>query len=231
MKKIKAIFFGRSDCAFSTEACLFLKKNGFEILEFYSSKRGIFDNKKIAWGNWDFIFSFRNTKIIPESILNKTKLENINFHPGPPEYPGSGCINFALFNKEKTFGVTAHHMNKKVDDGPIIKIDKFDILFTDDVDSLLQKTHIKLLNLFIDVITKILIDKSSASKLNHFENKTWTGKRKKITEIDKLSIIDVSISQEELKQRIRSFHTEQYPLKLYIHGSEFQLKKLNYKND
>ena len=225
MKKIKAIFFGRSNCTHSIEASLFLKKNGFDVLEFYSSKRGTFDHKKIVWENWDFIFSFRNQKIIPHSILKLTKEENINFHPGPPEYPGSGCINFALFNKENTFGVTAHHMSEKVDEGQIIKVDKFDILLTDDVNSLLQKTHIKLLNLFIDVITKILSETFTVSKLNDFNENIWTGKRKKISEIDKLSIIDISISRYELEKKIRSFHTKQYPLKLFIHGSEFQLKK------
>ena len=38
-----------------------------------------------------------------------------------PKYPGSGCINWALYDNAEDFGVTAHLMTK-VDDGPIIKV-------------------------------------------------------------------------------------------------------------
>ena len=44
----------------------------------------------------------------------------INFHPGPPEFRGIGCANFALLKNSKYYGSTAHVMEAKVDSGPIL---------------------------------------------------------------------------------------------------------------
>ena len=49
----------------------------------------------------------------------------INFHPGPPNYRGIGCLNFALLSNEKYYGVTAHIINEKIDNGKILSFKKF----------------------------------------------------------------------------------------------------------
>ena len=46
----------------------------------------------------------------------------INFHPGPPEYRGVGCVNYAFFDNVKSYGCTAHRINQKIDNGPIIDV-------------------------------------------------------------------------------------------------------------
>ena len=92
MKKIKVLFLGRLNCIFSKKATNHLKKHDYEVLEYYSSSRGKLDENKFKNEKWDYIFSFRNLKIVPLPILNKSKIANINFHPGPPEYPGSGVL-------------------------------------------------------------------------------------------------------------------------------------------
>ena len=70
--------------------------------------------------------SFQNYFIIPRSLLLRSSLA-INFHPGPPDYPGSGMINWALYDQCESFGVTAHLMNEKVDNGKILKVKRFKI--------------------------------------------------------------------------------------------------------
>ena len=39
-----------------------------------------------------------------DDTLKKAK-NAINFHPAPPKYPGSGCYNFAIYNKDKKIGM------------------------------------------------------------------------------------------------------------------------------
>ena len=54
--------------------------------------------------NYDMIIAYISGWIVPNSILKKTKRWNINFHPGPPEYPGIGCFNFAIYNSSNDYG-------------------------------------------------------------------------------------------------------------------------------
>ncbi len=77
------------------------------------------DNMQIAEEMLKYIISFVSPWIIPENLLNSAQKAAINFHPGPPDYPGTGCYNFALYEGTKKYGVTAHHMEKKVDTGNI----------------------------------------------------------------------------------------------------------------
>ena len=51
----------------------------------------------------------------------------INFHPGSPEYPGTGCTNFAIYNKEKEYGVTCHYMKTSVDSEILSQVKRFPI--------------------------------------------------------------------------------------------------------
>ena len=84
--------------------------------------------------------------------LKRATKYSINFHSGPPKYPGSGCTNFALLDNSKEYGAIAHLMNNRVDDGAIYKVNNFEILPDDNIDRLTVKTHEELIILFKDVV-------------------------------------------------------------------------------
>ena len=147
---------------------------------------------------YDIIISYISSWIIPESLLMKTKKYNINFHPGPPEYPGTGCFNFALYNNEKTYGVTAHIMNQKVDSGQIIGVQRFKITDKDTVASLAEKSYENLFLLFKQLFNPIFINDEIL-----FVNDKWKRKPYTRQELEKLSKIDLTMSIEEISNRIR----------------------------
>ena len=74
----------------------------------------------------DILISFSFGKVIPIKKLKKFRYK-YNFHGGPPENPGRDPHHWAIYYKQKYFGVTVHKMNKKVDDGKIINCKKFKI--------------------------------------------------------------------------------------------------------
>lgn len=76
--------------------------------------------------------------ILPEHLLERAKVASVNFHPGPPEYPGIGCTNFAIYNQEVIFGMTCHHMATRVDTGKIVAVRRFPLFPTDTVLSLTE---------------------------------------------------------------------------------------------
>ena len=174
----------------------------------------------------DFIFSFRSMFIIPEELIQKAKIAAINFHPGPPEYPGTGCINFALYDCAATFGVTAHHMVPKIDSGRIIKVMRFEIESHDTVASLLARSHAYLTELFSYVISRTvgLDDCQQLDTLTRNCEETWSGDAKTLHDLEKLKSISPSIEKAELQRLIRATYFKGYPPYINLHGYEFELK-------
>ena len=68
---------------------------------FESSRIGEKINKKYLKLNYDYIFCFRSFYILKNNILKKVNYASINFHPGPPEYRGTGCVYYALYKNSK----------------------------------------------------------------------------------------------------------------------------------
>ena len=101
---------------------------------------------------FDFTISFLSKKILNKKFLSKVKFNNINFHPGPPKYPGIGCYNFALFNNEKVYGVTAHEINEKIDNGKIF----FKINKNCSLKKLIEISYLNLIKIFNDILIMIL---------------------------------------------------------------------------
>ena len=114
---------------------------------FYGSREDPFPTE-LARNSYDYLISYIGPWIVPKDVLKRTKKLNINFHPGPPSYPGTGCFNFALYNEENEYGSTAHVMDTTVDTGTILMTDKFKMSTEDDVVSLSEKTYSSLFTLF-----------------------------------------------------------------------------------
>lgn len=220
------LFFGRSNCEASLMALNHLTRLGFKVTSIFSKAKGETLPSNIEEWSGDYIFCFRSKFILPKTLIEKAKVAAINFHPGSPEYPGSGCLNFALFENSKTYGVTCHLMTEKIDEGQIIECHRFLIEDMDTVNSLLEKTHRKLLKLFFDVTSgicnggKIYLDESLRSSIAE----KWSGIKRKIADLDRLSIVDKNIPQKELLRLIRATYTTNFPPKVVLHGYEFFLK-------
>ena len=173
--------------------------------------------------NPDFLISFRSLFIIPQRLIDTVNFYSINFHPGPPKYPGSGSVNLALYNDESEFGVTAHLINEYIDNGEIIETINFKIEDDDNVEKLLSKTYSKMYTLFVNVSENLFSNpnKYIENQLKTKEHISWNGQANKISKINKLQKLEINISNEELNRRLRSIHTQEYPLFIEINGYKF----------
>lgn len=73
------------------------------------------------------LIAFSTQVIVPRAVLERLGYNAYNFHPGPPNYPGSKPSAFAVYDGAQEFGVTLHRMDAKVDSGEIIAVDRFQI--------------------------------------------------------------------------------------------------------
>ena len=123
----KVLFMGRNGCFYSNKIKKLLEENSKKFYCIESNKIRKKIPKKYLRLNYDYIFCFRSFYILKDNILNKVNKAAINFHPGPPEYRGIGCVNYALYENSKFYGCTAHLIDEKVDNGKIIDVKKFNI--------------------------------------------------------------------------------------------------------
>lgn len=224
---IRVLFFGRHNCIYTAQALTFLKNYDVHLTSILSESR----NEKLPTQikNWlgDYIISFRSYLILPIGLIKRAKIAAINFHPGPPNHPGTGCVNFALYNDDNSFGCTVHMLEKQIDSGRILDVRTFPILPDDSVSTLLTRTHVELLNLFysfIDITFKSN-HKHISSILSHPSKYKWTRKARTLSDLDELQFSNVDIDKIELIKRIRATNIIDYPTSIKFHGYIFELKQ------
>ncbi len=222
---VQVLFFGRNDCDATQKCLMHLRTLGCQIKFIASIKRGEGLPEDIRCWDGDYIFCFRSLFILPSWLICKAKIAAVNFHPAPVEYPGSGCINFALFDGAKQYGVTAHVMNEKVDNGPVLECRRFPVLPLDSVDTLLARTHLKLADLFFDVVTDLVIGgkDSLKTRIDNSSDEIWRGAATKMKDLEKLQVVPVNINEDGLKRLIRATYTEKFPPYINLFGYKFIL--------
>ncbi len=192
------LFLGKTEdsgCARALE----LVQTVFPDSHYYLGKRGDpLPAQALTWQG-DYLLSYLSPWIMPESLLKQASRGAINFHPGPPEYPGIGCTNFALYNGETRYGVTCHHMAARVDSGPIIAVRTFPLYPRDTVWTLTQRCYAYLLPLFHDMVAALASDQPLPKSDRH-----WTRSPYKRTELDALCRITPDMPENEVARRVRA---------------------------
>jgi methionyl-tRNA formyltransferase len=220
------LFFGRSKCLYTKKIRLFLQKKTLNFQYIESKKYGEkFDINCIKYQKFDFIFSFRSFFILKKNLLNKCLIAAINFHPGPPEYRGIGCINYALYENSKFYGCTAHIMNNKIDNGSIIDVKKFKIIKSDTVETCLKKTHILAYNQAIVIFKSLLKEENFLNKsIKKNKHLCWSKNIKNKKDLDNFYKIDLGLSKNDINRKIRATYTANHKPYIILNGRSFFLK-------
>jgi len=151
--------------------------------------------------NWkgDLMISFISPWIYPGPLLSNAAMAAINFHPGSPEYPGTGCTNFAVYNDAKEYGITCHYMNAGVDSGKIIAVKRFPVHEGDTVYSLTQHCYQLIEENFYELMNGILKGQPLPVTNEEWKRKPYTRKQ-----LDELCTIRPDMSEEEVTKRIKA---------------------------
>ena len=203
------LFLGKKNDENTAIAASFLKNNFSEVIVCLGEWGDPFPEDFKHW-NGDLIISYLSRWKVPKSLIDNADL-SINFHPGSHEYPGIGCINFALYDNASNYGVCCHHISEKIDAGKIIDVDTFPIFQTDNVERLLERTYAYQIAQFYKVITFLL--KGEPLPISALK---WERKPFKRTEFESLKIITHSMSEEEIARRIRATSYKSFQPKVVL---------------
>jgi len=222
----RVLFFGRAKCSATEDLLKKLVRYDFDVTFIKSRNRGEKLPEDIYWWEGEYIVCFRSLYVLPKRLIDRASIAAINFHPAPPEYPGSGCINFALYDEVNNYGVTAHVMNELVDNGRILEVRRFPVTPHDNLATVLSRTHSELFNLCSDFISGLYSNGENflKEKMEASETEVCRGKARLLKELDDLQKIDTTVSEKELKRIIRATYIEGYLPKIELHGFSFRLE-------
>ena len=197
-QEFRVLFLGKKDNLFAERAADFIKRHFRHPLVFFGTRHDKLPSEVLNWQG-DLIISFISSWIIPESLLQNASFAAINFHPGSPEYPGTGCTNFAIYNGEKEYGVTCHHMKAVVDTGNIIAVKRFPIKESDTVYGVTQRCYGLIEEQFYEVLGGILNGQPLPSSGESWKRKPYTRR-----ELNELCFISSEMPDEEIEKRIKA---------------------------
>jgi len=215
----KILFLSKSNDEFSRLAYDFLLEQGYHVDAYFGAWGDVFPNDAKNWQG-DIIISYLSRWIVSNELLKKAKLFSINFHPAPPEYRGIGGYNFALYHNDKEYGVTCHIMDKSLDSGQIIRVDRFPISSADNLESLIIKSNQQMIQMFKEVFPMLLINLQIMTTLSE---ERWVDKIYSRRDLNKLMNITLDMNFEEVQRRIRATTYLDYGPYIIFHGYKFKL--------
>lgn len=215
--KRSVLFLGRDDAGdHKCDAALRYCKSRFESVTSLLGNWGDPLPEAISTWEGDVVLSYLSRWIVPAKLLEQARVAALNFHPAPPEYPGIGCTNFALYEQATEYGATCHYMAGKVDTGRIVEVRRIPIHQSDTVASLLSRTYEIMFELFKDTVDLL----ADGKKLPVSEER-WSRKPISRREFNELCKLNLEMDDAEMKRRIRATTFGNWKPILEVNGIEF----------
>lgn len=217
-KKPSLLFLGKADDPHCARALEFCQAHFAPLLYCLGRWGDLLPAEARAW-HGDYLVSYLSRWVVPDDLLKRASKGAINFHPAPPEYPGIGCSNFALYENAMQYGVTCHHMVARVDSGPIIAVRRFPVYPEDDVAALLMRTYAAQIDLFLE-IARLMAE----ARPLPLSNETWTRPPFTRQQFNELFRITPEMSRDEIARRVRAMSYEKYQPYMEIEGFRFEYR-------
>lgn len=213
---MRALFLRRAGCPHSDRAEAFLRSRFSGVHAVNTAGPGT--ELELPGEPFDVLFAFRSHVIVRKPVLDAIPL-CINFHPGPPERRGSGCVNFAIAAGDDSYGSTCHHIDEQVDHGPIIDVRRFPITGQDGVADVLARTYDYMLCQFYDVAGAIAAGQPLPSS-----GEQWSGPCGTAREMNALREINLAPeAREHLERQVRATSFGPYRPFITLHDKRFEL--------
>ena len=147
------------------------------------------------------LLSFSSNVIVPATMLSALPGPAYNFHPGPPDYPGSHPDSFAIYDGATRFGATVHEMTAKVDAGPIVQVSEFDIPEGADSLELAALAYQHIAALFFDLAPLFATSDDALPRID----RRWAARKWTRADYEKMRNFDESLDAAEITLRKRAF--------------------------
>jgi len=147
------------------------------------------------------LLSFCTSVIVPADVIAGLDGPAYNFHPGPPEYPGTHPASFAIYEGATEYGVTVHEMTAKVDAGTIVHVARFEMPSGARFANLELQAYKVLVSVFAELAERLACDPAPLPP----SGDAWSGKTSTKRDFERMQEMTEDMDEEELKLRFRAF--------------------------
>lgn len=166
------------------------------------------------------LIAFCSSVIVPADRLAELDSGAFNFHPGPPTYPGRHPASFAIYDGAARFGATAHAMRPRVDSGPILGVEWFDMPALPRLAELERLAFEACIRLW----TRLGPALATRAEGPPATDLAWSGRKSTQADYDRLCALPLDIDAREFDRRKRAFaHGLTGKLTVEIHGQRFRI--------
>ncbi len=160
--------------------------------------------------------------ILPEDFLKRLGKPAYNLHAAPPEFPGRDPHHHAVYRGHRSYGATLHIMTAKVDAGPIVGIETFEVTKTETPAMLLARANRAGMTLLRRYVSELL----KSTPLPAIDGIAWGDVKTKRADLLRLSEISPLIDEEEFARRYHAFDGSAHDnLATRLHGQTFRIDK------
>lgn len=153
------------------------------------------------------VISIYNQYLFAKEIVDKSNLTIINLHSALlPRHPGRNTAAWAIFEGDKTAGVTWHYIDENTDAGYMIAQKEFEIDENITAEKLFLKLNTAGIELFNKIIRDIFYGSSEKIKLNTDQNDVHLAK-----DVPNDGILDLSLSFQKASSFLRALDYGRFP--------------------
>lgn len=168
------------------------------------------------------LLSFGSGVIVPKDILGQLRKPAYNLHAGSPNYPGRDPHHHAVYDGARMYGATLHIMNQKVDAGPIVAVEDFDVPDSASPAELLALANEAGMRILHRLGTRLL----ALDPLPAMAGVNWGGRKTTRADFHAACRVNALIGEDEFQRRLRAFDGGAHDnLTTELHGQTFRIDK------
>lgn len=168
------------------------------------------------------LVSFGTSVIVPRDVLARFEGRAFNVHAASPDYPGRDPHHFAIYDGVARYGATFHVMTARVDDGPILDVEWFDVppgCAPGPLLDLANAASARLLRRHGRALAE-------GQPIAPTDGVSWGGRKRTRGDFRAMCTLTPEISAEEFRKRFAAFDGGAYDnLTLELHGWTFRIDK------
>jgi|GEM_PF-3587647 len=179
------------------------------------------DRAALERADGDILFSFGSSLIVSAEILRRFDGRAYNLHAASPEYPGRDPHHWACYDGAVRYGATLHVMSKRVDEGPIVDVEWFDVAAGTTPAALLADAN----NAAIAVLRRNAGKMRGEAVLNTMQGTDWATMKHSRADLFAICQLPLDISAAEFFRRVHAFDGEAYQnLTISLFGRTFRIE-------
>jgi len=160
--------------------------------------------------------------IVPGDVLARLTKPAYNMHAATPAFPGRDPHHHAIYRQATTYGATLHIMTYRVDEGPIIGIETFDVRPGTTPTQLLAQANEAGFRL-IERLGRQLLEAEPPPTL---PGVAWGAEKTKRRDLQDLCRLSPLVTEEEFACRYLAFDGAAHDnLTVELHGQLFRIEK------